>query len=57
MSKELDGNYAAFGKVVKGEELLDKIFKTEVPRPPLPAPASVCGGLLDSLDCSGCVPG
>ncbi len=34
MSKELDGSYAAFGKVVKGEELLDRIIKTEV----LPAP-------------------
>jgi peptidyl-prolyl cis-trans isomerase B (cyclophilin B) len=30
MSKELDGNYAAFGKLVKGEELLDQILKTEV---------------------------
>jgi hypothetical protein len=37
MSKELDGNYAAFGKLVKGEELLDQILKTEVRPRPTPA--------------------
>jgi cyclophilin family peptidyl-prolyl cis-trans isomerase len=30
MRKELDGNYAAFGRVVEGMELLDRLLKTEV---------------------------
>jgi len=29
MSKEFDGNYAAFGKVISGIELLDKILKVD----------------------------
>lgn len=30
MRKELDGNYAAFGRVVEGMEVLDRLLKTEV---------------------------
>ncbi len=30
MRQELDGNYAPFGRVVEGMELLDRVLKTEV---------------------------
>ena len=33
MSKELDGAYAGFGKLVQGEDLLDRIIKTQAPPP------------------------
>mmetsp|Transcript_12875 Transcript_12875/g.20239 ORF Transcript_12875/g.20239 Transcript_12875/m.20239 type:complete len:315 (+) Transcript_12875:61-1005(+) len=36
MTKELDGHYAAFGKVTKGIELLDEISKVETFKSPSP---------------------